>query len=146
MKSSSLDHRIDLLSEKGVEVIDRRQTYVDETVCLDRIFPGSILFPGTRLTGPETLVAPEAIIGSEGPATIVNSVIGEGAEVASGYVAGSVLLEKARIGSNGHLRAGTLLEEEASTAHSVGLKQTILMSFVTLGSLINCCDCLISGG
>jgi UDP-N-acetylglucosamine/UDP-N-acetylgalactosamine diphosphorylase len=39
-----------------------------------------------------------------------------------------------------------LLEEEASTAHSVGLKQTILMSFVTLGSLINCCDCLISGG
>ena len=57
-----------------------------------------------------------------------------------------MLLTKARIGSNGHVRAGTLLEEEASTAHAVGLKQTILTSFATLGSLINCCDCLISGG
>jgi hypothetical protein len=146
MKSLSLDDRLDLLSEKGVKLIDRRQLFVDESVCLDRIFPGSILFPGSRLTGPDTLVAPGAMVGSEGPATIVDSVIGEDAEVASGYVAGSVLLGKARIGSNGHVRPGTLLEEEASTAHAVGLKHTILMSFVTLGSLINCCDCLISGG
>jgi UDP-N-acetylglucosamine/UDP-N-acetylgalactosamine diphosphorylase len=86
------------------------------------------------------------LIGSEGPATVIDSVIGESAEVASGYVSGAVLLHKARIGPNGHVRPGTLLEEEASTAHAVGLKQTILMSFVTLGSVINCCDCLISGG
>src|SRR5690606_11549176 len=45
-----------------------------------------------------------------------------------------------------HFRAGTVLEEEASTAHVVGLKQTILLSFVTLGSLINFCDCLMAGG
>jgi UDP-N-acetylglucosamine/UDP-N-acetylgalactosamine diphosphorylase len=38
------------------------------------------------------------------------------------------------------------LEEEASCAHSVGLKQTILFPFVTLGSLINFCDCLMAGG
>ena len=107
MKSLSLDDRLDLLSEKGVKLVDRRQLFIDETVRLERIFPGSILFPGSRLTGPETLVAPGAMIGSEGPATIVDSVIGEGAEVASGYVAGSVLLGKARIGSNGHVRAGT---------------------------------------
>src|SRR6185436_10422934 len=37
-------------------------------------------------------------------------------------------------------------EEEASTAHAVGLKQTILLSFVTLGSLINFCDLLMAGG
>jgi UDP-N-acetylglucosamine/UDP-N-acetylgalactosamine diphosphorylase len=146
MKSLSSDVRLDLLSEKGVKLIDRRQIFIDETICLDRIFPDAILFPGTRLIGPDTLVAPAAMIGSEGPATIVDSVIGENAEVASGYVAGSVLLWKARVGPNGHVRSGTLLEEEASTAHSVGLKQTILMSFVTLGSLINCCDCLVAGG
>lgn len=146
MKSLSLEDRLDLLSEKGVKLVDRRQLFIDETICLDRIFPGSILFPGSRLTGPDTLVAPGAMIGSEGPATIVDSVIGEDAEVASGYIAGSVLLRKARIGANGHVRPGTLIEEEASTAHAVGLKHTILMSFVTLGSLINCCDCLISGG
>ena len=146
MKPLSLTDRLDLLSRKGVDVIDPRQTFVDDTVRLDRIFPGSVLFPGTRLSGSSTIVAPGAKVGSEGPATIVDSAIGENAEIASGYVNGSVLLTKARIGSNGHVRAGTLLEEEASTAHAVGLKQTILTSFVTLGSLINCCDCLISGG
>jgi UDP-N-acetylglucosamine/UDP-N-acetylgalactosamine diphosphorylase len=44
------------------------------------------------------------------------------------------------------VRAGTLLEEQASTAHSVGLKHTILLAFVTLGSVINFCDCLMAGG
>ena len=37
-------------------------------------------------------------------------------------------------------------EEESNGAHTVGLKQTILFPFVTLGSLINFCDCLMSGG
>jgi hypothetical protein len=146
MKTLSLNDRLDVLSKKGVELIDPRQIFIDETVRLERIFSGCVLFPGTRLVGPNTLVAPGALIGSEGPATVVDSAIGERAEVASGYVSGAVLLHKARIGPNGHVRPGTLLEEEASTAHSVGLKQTILMSFVTLGSVINCCDCLISGG
>ena len=31
-------------------------------------------------------------------------------------------------------------------AHTVALKQTILFPFVTLGSLINFCDCLMAGG
>jgi len=146
MKHTSLHDRLDLLSAKGVEIIDPRQTFIDDTVHLDRIFPGSVLFPGTRISGATTVIAPGAKIGSEGPATIADTAIGENAEVASGYVTGSVLLTKARIGANGHIRAGTLLEEEASTAHAVGLKHTILTSYVTLGSLINCCDCLISGG
>lgn len=146
MKQMTLQDRLELLARKGVGVIDPRQTFVDDSIRLDRIFAGSTLFPGTRLAGEKTLIAPGAKIGSEGPATIVDSAIGEDAEVASGYVSGSVLLGKARIGPNGHVRPGTLLEEEASTAHAVGLKQTVLMSFVTLGSLINCCDCLISGG
>ena len=146
MSVVDLSKRLQILSERGVHLIDARQTFVDEDVEPERIFPGSVLFPGTRLSGKTTLVAPGAMIGSEGPATITNSVIGENAEVASGFVSGSVLLSKARIGSNGHVRSGTLLEEEASVAHAVGLKQTILTSFVTLGSLINCCDCIISGG
>jgi UDP-N-acetylglucosamine/UDP-N-acetylgalactosamine diphosphorylase len=44
------------------------------------------------------------------------------------------------------VREGCLLEEEANGAHCVGLKQTILFPFVTLGSLINFCDCLMAGG
>jgi hypothetical protein len=44
------------------------------------------------------------------------------------------------------VREGTILEEHTSIAHTVGLKQTILFPFVTLGSLINFCDCLMAGG
>jgi UDP-N-acetylglucosamine/UDP-N-acetylgalactosamine diphosphorylase len=85
-------------------------------------------------------------VGSEGPASLVDAVLGEGAGIASGYAEGAVLLAGAQAGANAHLRPGTLLEEQASTAHAVGLKQTILLSFVTLGSLINFCDCLMAGG
>lgn len=38
------------------------------------------------------------------------------------------------------------MEEHSGAAHSVGLKQTILFPFVTLGSIINFCDCLMAGG
>ena len=146
MKAMKISERLRFLSDRGVQLIDPRQVYVEDDVMLEHIFPGSILYPGTRLSGKSTVIAPGAKVGSEGPATIVDSVIGAGAEVASGFVTGSVLLNKARIGANGHIRSGTLLEEEASVAHAVGLKHTILTCFVTLGSLINCCDCLISGG
>jgi UDP-N-acetylglucosamine/UDP-N-acetylgalactosamine diphosphorylase len=56
------------------------------------------------------------------------------------------LLDGVSFGSGAHVRGGTLLEENSSCAHSVGLKQTMLMPFVTLGSLINFCDCLMTGG
>jgi len=85
-------------------------------------------------------------VGTEGPATLVDAVLDEEATVASGFVSGAVLLRGASLGANAHVRAGTLLEEQASTAHAVGLKQTILLPFVTLGSLINFCDCLMAGG
>src|SRR5262249_24216792 len=107
---------------------------------------GAVLYPGTRLVGARTFVGPGAKVGTEGPAVLENAMIGEDTEVASGYLSEAVMLRNARVGSNAHIRVGTLMEEEASTAHAVGLKHTILMSFVTMGSLINFCDGLISGG
>jgi UDP-N-acetylglucosamine/UDP-N-acetylgalactosamine diphosphorylase len=50
------------------------------------------------------------------------------------------------MGSGAQVREGCILEEEANGAHCVGIKQTILFPFVTLGSLINFCDCLMAGG
>ena len=44
------------------------------------------------------------------------------------------------------MREASIFEEQASVAHSVGTKHTILFPFVTLGSLINFCDCLMAGG
>jgi hypothetical protein len=142
----NLEAKLDMLEAQGVTVIDRRQTYLDQSADVSRICRGAVLYPGTRLVGARTFVGPGAKVGIEGPAVLENAIIGENAEVASGYLKEAVMLRDARVGSNAHIRAGTLLEEEASTAHAVGLKHTVLLSFVTMGSLINFCDGLISGG
>jgi hypothetical protein len=142
----NLEAKLDLLEANGVSIIDRRQTYLDEKVDETRICRGAVLYPGTRLIGARTFVGPGARVGIEGPAVLENTTIAENSEVASGYLNEAVLLRNARVGSNAHIRVGTLMEEEASTAHAVGLKHTVLMSFVTMGSLINFCDALISGG
>lgn len=143
---TNLQNRMRSLEKRGVIIVDPRQTYIDDHVRLDRICPGAVLLPGTRLIGPRTFLGPGTKVGSEGPATVDNGVLGENAEIASGFIKEAVLLRNARAGANAHIRAGTLLEEEASTAHAVGLKHTILLSFVTFGSVINFCDGLISGG
>jgi hypothetical protein len=134
------------LLDRGARVIDPHQVFVDAEVDPARIHPTATIFPGARLQGRRTLLGPGAQVGTEGPATLVDSVLAEGASIASGYAKGVVLLRGASLGGAAHAREGTLLEEEASTAHAVGLKQTILMSFVTLGSLINFCDVLMAGG
>lgn len=136
---------VDLL-QKGVVVPAPAQVFVDGEVRAERIAAGAILHPGARLLGARTYVAAGAEVGSEGPATLEGAVLGEGAVVASGYVRNAVLLPGAKLGGNAHVRDGTLLEEQASTAHAVGLKNTILLSYVTLGSLINFCDVLMAGG
>ncbi|MDO5131529.1 MAG: hypothetical protein Q4D81_00930 [Eubacteriales bacterium] len=142
----SIESTLQSLADKGVKMIDQRQVYVSPDVNPDRIYPGSVLYPGARITGSRTLIGTGAKIGTEGPATVNDSVIGAEASIASGYVTESTLLPRAKAGGNCHFRGGTLLEEEANTAHAVGLKQTIMMYGVTMGSLINFCDALLSGG
>jgi hypothetical protein len=137
---------VEALVARGVRILDPGQTFVDKDVDLDRILPGATLYPGTRLHGKRTFLAAGAAVGTEGPATLIDSVLADGAAIASGYAKGVVLLRAAKLGGSAHVREGTILEEEASTAHCVGLKQTILLSFVTLGSLINFCDVLMAGG
>lgn len=107
---------------------------------------GVTIHPGCRISGSETVISAGVTLGAEGPVTIDDVRLGPGAAIAAGYAAKTVLLEGASLGSGAHVREGTLLEEQASTAHTVGLKQTILLPYVTLGSLINFCDCLMSGG
>jgi bifunctional UDP-N-acetylglucosamine pyrophosphorylase / glucosamine-1-phosphate N-acetyltransferase len=92
------------------------------------------------------VIASGARIGHEGPVTIENCQIGPKVELKGGYFKEAVFLEGANMGLAAHVREGCILEEEAGGAHCVGLKQTILFPFVTLGSLINFCDCLMAGG
>ena len=140
------ERRLADLALRGVHIVDPRQTYVDASVVLERIHADVTLHPGTRLSGARTFLAPGAELGREGPVTAIDCVLGEGARIDGGFARGAVLLRGASAGSAAHLREGTLLEEEASTAHAVGLKHTILLSFVTIGSLVNFCDALVAGG
>jgi acetyltransferase-like isoleucine patch superfamily enzyme len=143
---AELEARLTSLIERGVTIIDPRQTFVGAEVDLQRIQPGAILHPGTRIHGAGSYIGAHAEVGSQGPAVLIDVALAEHTVFASGYAEQSVLLRGAKLGANAHLRGGTLLEEGASIAHCVGLKQTILLAFVTLGSLINFCDCLMAGG
>lgn len=141
------ESKVKRLCEKGVNIPVPHSVEIGDEVNIDRISgQGVTLHSGCRLFGENTFISKGCIIGREGPATIDNCWLAPGVSVKGGYIQGSVFLSKASIGYGSHIREGCILEEEASVAHSVGLKQTILMPFVTLGSLINFCDCLMAGG
>jgi acetyltransferase-like isoleucine patch superfamily enzyme len=131
----------------GITLPAPESVFVDRSVDLARIAKNDVvLHPGVRIGGSRTLIGEGAEIGTHGPVVLDQAALGKKIKIASGAVEGAVLLDGASLGPDAHVRPGTLLEEGASTAHGVGLKQTVLMSFVTLGSLINFCDCLMSGG
>ncbi len=139
--------RIRRLIEKGVAIRCPESVYVGPEVDLDRISAEGVkIHGGTRISGRETLIMSNAELGREAPVTIENCRIGPSVKLAGGYFSGAVFLARASMKSGAHVREGTILEEGARGAHSVALKQTILFPFVTLGSLINFCDCLMAGG
>ena len=119
---------------------------VGEEVDPARIAADASIHPGCRIQGAETSIGPGCAIGAEAPATLENCQLGRGVALKGGYFSGAVFFDGANMGSGAHVRGGTILEEEANGAHTVGLKQTILLPFTTLGSLINFCDILMAGG
>ena len=134
------------LTQKAVYVIAPEQTYMGSDVDVDRIEQEVVIYPGCRITGKHTYISRGARLGTEGPVVIDDCQIGPNAVLASGYFSNSVFLEGAKAGANAHVREATILEEETSFAHCVGLKHTVLLPFVMLGSVINFCDCLMAGG
>lgn len=141
-----MSERVRQLLNRGVEIISSGTVTVGREVDPERIAPGVVLHPGCRLSGADTWIAAGAELGREAPVTIENCRLGQNVKLAGGYFRDSVLLAEANFGSNAQVREHCLIEEQAGGAHTVGLKQTILMPYVTLGSLINFCDCLMAGG
>ncbi len=139
--------KIKRLIKKGVNISNPGTVDIGGDINVDRISGKDVtIYPGCRIYGSKTVISPGCRIGYEAPATIEDCQLGPHVELKGGFFSKSVFLEKAGMGMGAHVREGCLLEEEASGAHSVGLKQTILFPFVTLGSLINFCDCLMAGG
>jgi len=139
--------RSEYLQNKGVYIPNPQTVEIGDDVNPDRIAgKGIIIYPGCRISGKTTLIMSGAKLGGEGPVTIQDCQLGPGVQLKGGYFKSSVFLKDSSAGSGAHVREGTIFEEEASIAHTVGLKQTILFPFVTLGSLINFCDCFMAGG
>lgn len=134
------------LKQRDVVLIEPDSIYVDQSIKAERIAPGAVIHPGCRLSGEFTSIGSKCHIGTETPMTIDNCQLGSNVSLAGGYATCATFLDGASLGSGAHVRPGTLLEECAGAAHSAGLKHTILMPFVTLGSLINFCDVMMAGG
>jgi len=145
--TSGLSDNIRKLIEKGVRIHNPLSVEVGNEVNVGRISGDAvIIYPGTRIYGEKTLISQGVSLGYESPVTIDNCQIGSHVELRGGGVKSSVFLARSGMASGAQVREGCLLEEEANTGHTVGLKQTILFPFVTLGSLINFCDCFMAGG
>jgi bifunctional UDP-N-acetylglucosamine pyrophosphorylase / glucosamine-1-phosphate N-acetyltransferase len=133
--------------EKGVSLTAPGTIEIDKGLNADRISGKDVtIHAGCKLFGNKTLICDGAELGFEAPVTVKNCYIGPNVKLKGGFFENAVFLEGAEAGSGSHVRAGTIFEEQASIAHTVGLKQTILFPFVTLGSLINFCDCFMAGG
>ncbi len=139
--------KIEKLLNKGVQLPAPQSVEIGAEVDVDRISgQGVVIHSGCKIYGSSTLILQGAKLGYEAPVTVENCHIGPDVSLKGGFFKSAVFLKKASMGLGAHVREGTILEEEASAAHTVALKQTILLPFVTLGSLINFCDCLMSGG
>jgi UDP-N-acetylglucosamine/UDP-N-acetylgalactosamine diphosphorylase len=139
--------KIEMLQNKGVKIPNPASVEIGEDVEIGRISGnGVVIYSGCKIYGKSTLILRDAKLGYEAPATVENCQVGPEVSLKGGFFKDAVFLRKAGMGSGAQVREGTILEEEAGAAHTVGLKQTILFPFVTLGSLINFCDCFMSGG
>jgi UDP-N-acetylglucosamine/UDP-N-acetylgalactosamine diphosphorylase len=134
------------MKKKSINMFHPNTPIIGDEVDRARIGERATIHAGCRLFGSNTLICEGAELGFEAPVTVNNCYIGPNVKLKGGYFENAVFLEGAEAGSGSHVREGTIFEEQASIAHTVGLKQTILFPFVTLGSLINFCDCFMAGG
>lgn len=143
MKQSS---QVAALAERGVKFLAPETVFVAPDVNPERIAPGVVIHPGCRLAGAALAIGPDCVLGEEGPVTIRDCQIGAGVRLRGGAFERATMRDGVDGGSCAHVRFGTLLEEKSQFGHSVGFKQTVLLPFVTTGSLINFCDVLMAGG
>ncbi|MCD6298937.1 MAG: hypothetical protein J7M30_17475 [Deltaproteobacteria bacterium] len=135
------------LLDKGVRIPCPESVEIGPDIDPERVSgDGVTIYSGCKVFGPKTLIMSGVELGYEAPVTVHNCQLGKKVKLKGGFFYESCFLEGSSMGSGAQIREACLLEEGAKGAHTVGLKQTILLPFVTLGSLINFCDCLMAGG
>jgi UDP-N-acetylglucosamine/UDP-N-acetylgalactosamine diphosphorylase len=143
MSLSSSECLVQRLLERGV-VIPAPQAVVIDDVPPENISATATLLPGTCLSGQSTRVGAGSVIGQGGGAYIRNAQLGANVTFMQGVAHDCTLLDRVSVRHGSEIREGCLLEEGADLGHTVGLKQTILLSDVVIGSLVNFCDAIVT--
>jgi len=145
--ANALSEKVVGLMRKGVEIPNPYSVDVGDEVDIGRIAGGGVVFySGTKIYGEKTLIGPGTKLGYESPVTVADCQLGSDVELKGGFFKKAVFLDRSNMAYGAQVREGCILEEEANGSHTVGLKQTILFPFVTIGSLVNFCDCFMAGG
>lgn len=127
--------KITELVEKGVTIPSPASVVISADVDIARISgKGVVINPGCVLKGAGIFIGSNTVIGSEGAAVLENVALSGNVTFASGFARDSVFLSGVSAGAN-----SAAFSRSLPVQHTVGLKQTILFPFVTLGSLINFC-------
>ncbi len=159
------------LQNQGVIIPAPDHVCLGREVPFEKIGSGVTLHPFSRITGAQTHIYPkaqigprgavvlensvvgtEAVIGNQGPVTMTDTVTGPKTVLGSGEAEHAVLLGKETglndfsTGVGFRIRKGSLYEEDASSAQHTDTKMTILFPWVTLGSNVNLCDLMLTGG
>jgi hypothetical protein len=142
----SSQQTVEALLALGVVIPAPASVEIGDEVDPGRIAPGVVIHAGCLIAGRRTSIGPGCELGAEGPASVEDCQLGRDVALKGGSFSGATCLDGSSIGPSAQVRPGTLLEEESCVAHSVGLKQTVFLPFVTAGSLINFCDALMAGG
>ncbi len=134
------------LIDKGVIMLAPDAVVIDSAIDPDQIEPGVELFPGCVIRGARTHIGAGSRLGMSGGGLYENIAVGRGVELYGGVFKDAVFLDGVVVRGNAEIRGGTLMEEGSEVAHHVGLKMTITLPDVVMGSLVNFCDALIAGG
>ena len=146
-KNSESKSILNQLLDKGVRIPCPESVEIGPDIDPERVSGDDVtIYSGCKIIGAKTLIMSGVELGYEAPVTVHNCQLGKKVKLKGGFFYESCFLEGSGMGSGAQIREACLLEEGAKGAHTVGLKQTILLPFVTLGSLINFCDCLMAGG
>lgn len=133
------------LLQRGV-VFPAPEAVVLEDLVPERIAAGVILHPGTTVRGRRTLLGPGTELGLAGGGCFQDIACGRAVQLWGGHHQEAVYLDGVRLRGQAEVRAGTLLEEGCQAGQHVGFKMTVLLANSVIGSLVNFCDAIMSGG
>ena len=119
------------LINKGVRIACPDSIEIGPEVDLDQISgDGVVIHAGSQIFGNATVISRGVRVGSEAPACIKNCQIGPEVELKGGFFEEAVFLAKVKAGLGSHVREASIFEEQASIAHTVGTKHTILFPYL----------------